>query len=287
MRVFVARGFPTLRDGVCLFIHTDSFCAFSFYFLLFRLNFAFNFPTTNNGSSFRPKETIFELLGGGGTEAKGDMEQVMGAVRKRARVHRLLTRNETTATDAETAAAEAAAAAAAAVAAGTSLSGEEGEHGDGGDAVEPMDVEGGGGDRVEAAAAIAGSSSTTSAAGTNATAATTASAGGDGRGRGERNRGGGSTAAVSAVAGVKRKLSRFERKRLKKCKDAGGDAGSSGGGDSGSRRGGGDSLAGLEDEVEKEDAAAAAAGGGDGGVMGNGGPGKFADKSFYIGYGTT
>lgn len=239
------------------------------------------------GSSFRPKETIFELLGGGGTEAKakGDMEQVMGAVRKRARVHRLLTRHETTATDVETAAADAAAAAAAAAA--TSL---DGEDGDGGDAVEPMDVESGGGDRVEAAADDDDDSSATTtpavaAARANASAARAASAGGagSGSGLGERNRGDGNTAAT--VIGVKRKLSRFERKRLKKSRDAGGDGS---GGDSGTPRRGGDALAGLEDEVEKEDAAAATGGGGgDGGVMGNGGPGKFADKSFYIGYGTT
>eukprot|EP00752_Nemacystus_decipiens_P002961 g2751.t1 len=232
-------------------------------------------------SSFRPKETIFELLGGGGTEAKakGDMDQVMGAVRKRARVHRLLTRNEATAADTETAAADATATAvaAAAGAAGTSLSGDDG---DGGDAVEPMDVESGGGDRVEAAAAAAGTSATTPAVAAGRTSATAASAasggGGTGGGSDERNGGGGSSTV--AVTGVKRKLSRFERKQLKKNRDAGADAG-------GARGRGGDALAGLEDEVEKEDAAAG--GVGDGGVMGNGGPGKFADKSSYIGYGTT
>ncbi|CAM9169059.1 unnamed protein product, partial [Pylaiella littoralis] len=217
-------------------------------------------------SSFRPKETIFELLGGGGTEAKGDMEQVMGAVRKRARVHRLLTRNETAATDADTATATAAVAAAAAVAGGGGggrvweVEGDGREDGDGGDAVDPMEVEGGGGDRVEAAAAS--SSATTTAAGAAAAAA---------------------TAAAASATGVKRKLSRFERKRLKKRKGAGG----SGSGDDSDdhRRGGGDSLAGLEKEAEKEDADTMAGGGG--GAMGNRGPGRFADKSFYIGYGTT
>ncbi|CAN0002461.1 unnamed protein product, partial [Ectocarpus fasciculatus] len=210
-------------------------------------------------SSFRPKETIFELLGGGGTETKGDMDQVMGAVRKRARVHRLLTRNETTASESEAAVAAAAAVPAA--------------EGDGGDAVEPMEVEGGGGDKVEAPP-----SSVVSGAAAAAAAAAAEDLSGVSGVRGGGRDSAAAGAVVPAATGVKRKkLSRFERKRLKKAK---------GGGDGGGRNGGGDSLAGLEDELEKEETAAADGGGG-AGAMGNGGPGRFADKAFYIGYGTT
>ncbi|CAM9456488.1 unnamed protein product, partial [Ectocarpus sp. 12 AP-2014] len=212
-------------------------------------------------SSFRPKETIFELLGGGGTEAKGDMDQVMGAVRKRARVHRLLTRNETTANESEAPVTAAAA------------------EGGGGDAVEAMEVEGGGGDNVEAPPSSVASGAAAAAAAAAAAVAVADSSSVSGAQSGGSN----SEGAVPAATGVKRKkLSRFERKRLKKAK----------GGDGGGRNGGRDSLAGLEHELEKEEEETAAGdgdGGGGGGVgaMGNGGPGRFADKAFYIGYGTT
>lgn len=256
--------------------------------------------------SFRPKETIFELLGGGGTVAKGDMEEVMGAVRKRARVHRLLTRNETTpgVEEARTAAS------ANVETPPPQRDGEQGggaEEGDssgggsqGGREGTPSEAVVKGGDNSEGrpglpadgGGSVSAKSSSSSINGGAAEAmdvedrqeeegvrGNISAAAGTRIGNG--NGGGGAAATV----GVKRKLSRFERKRAKKL-------GKGGGGEAAHAKGGGDALAGLEDELDEAadgtgGGMAAAGGAGEGGVMGNGGPGRFADKSFYIGYGTT
>lgn len=160
----------------------------------------------------------------------------MGAVRKRARVHRLLTRNEEdpAAPGLSTAPASASALSSMQTSVPTNMPPEEQRSfsedsvthgGNRGEDADAMDVDDGGG---------------------------------------------------GASSGAKRKLSRFERKRLKKMKGKGKE------GDDGEGISFGDGLAGMEeDEVDE-------AGGDVGGsVIGKDGPGRFADKAFYIGYGTT
>lgn len=232
-------------------------------------------------NSFRPKETIFELLGGGGTEAKGDMDQVMGAVRKRARVHRLMTRNESSlaappedsqqrqqqqeSTSDQTVGSrevgDNTVGVSSEVAGGDSYSGDEKR-----DSMEVAEDEDGGATGADTVAGDASHENGSAEAGV-----ATESAGHD---RG----------------GVKRKVSRFERKRMKK---RGRDNGSPNGIGTDDSKAGGmggvESLAGFAGEEEEEAGVGGGIGAGAGGVMGNGrgGPGRFADKSFYIGYGTT
>ena len=200
------------------------------------------------GGSFRPKETIFEVLGGGGTDSKGDAEQVMVAVRKTARRHRLLARNGEDRSDSTVPEPAAPASESPKMPRDeqtNSLGGRQTNEGYGGggdsgavaatvEESEPMDVEGVGG--------VGGAS-------------------------------------------AKRKLSRFERKQLKKKKVAGGGGSKSNGNEQEKGMGEGrDALAGLDkEEVPADDGGR----GGLNGVIGNHGPGRFADKAFYIGYGTT
>lgn len=160
------------------------------------------------------------------------MEQVMGAVRKRARVHRLLTRNEDDPAVPGLSTAPALSSASSSIPTYLpsdtrpeeqgSFSGDSVNHrGNREGGADAMDVDGGGG----------------------------------------------------VSSGAKRKLSRFERKRLKKMKGKGNQ------GDDGEGISFVNGLAGMDGDE---------AGGDVGGcVIGKDGPGRFADKAFYIGYGTT
>lgn len=207
------------------------------------------------------------------------MEQVMGAVRKKARVHRLLTRNEVAPAPpleagksamAEDQSREGRAAERDRDGAGAEVPSPQdgGDHGEAGDAISPME-EAGGLARTQA-------DSTPGARG----------GAGDGDKVGE-----GAPANAGGGGGSKRKMSRFERKRMKKRAMGGGKVGLSGRDDQSRGDGeGGDDLARLEEEADEVDDVPGKGGRvkiGGGALIGKDGPGRFADKSCYIGYGTT
>lgn len=107
--------------------------------------------------------------------------------------------------------------------------------------------------------------------------------------------GSGEPTGVGPASSTKRKLSRFERKKMKKRAklggaSAGGNQGNSSGVNSRGDSGGRNELALLEEEANELDEAAGKSYGGRGSgdiLIGKDGPGRFADKSYYIGYGTT
>lgn len=161
------------------------------------------------------------------------MEQVMGAVRKKARVHRLLTRNEEDPAVSGLSTTPALPSASSSMP--TSLPSDtrpEEQRSFSGDSVIHRGNQEGGADSMDV------------------------------------DDGGG-----GASSGAKRKLSRFERKRLKKMKGKGNE------GDDGKGIIFGDGLPGMEVDDAGGDVGSS--------VIGKNGPGRFADKAFYIGYGTT
>ncbi|KAG5182404.1 P-loop containing nucleoside triphosphate hydrolase protein [Tribonema minus] len=219
-------------------------------------------------TAFRPKETIFEVLGGGGTEVKTDVGRVMGDVRHAARVRNLLERARTHGTEedaaAVTAAAEAEDAAAAAeevaLGGGAAASATEQQEKE---ALPAAEQENG-----HASAASRGRAAKRKRPDDAAAAAAAAAPA--------------AAAPAAARAAPPRPLSKAERKRVKRATAQGEDAAAV----IARVRAAGGALAHLGDG---DGAGDNGGGSGDGGGQGAGGGGssRFADPEHFIGYGVT